>query len=636
MMKIALAQINPTVGDLAGNSRRLLAACREAAAASADLVVAPELSLTGYPPLDLLQEDAFIQDVQLAIRALEEVLPDGIGLLVGAPIPNPLAHSGAEGHEAQHTAAEGHESTSNATTPNSPTPARPYGKPLLNAAILLEKGCSPQVVHKRLLPTYDVFDECRYFEPAGPQPLMTFRGAKLGVSICEDMWNEPFAASYHLYAAHPIDDLAALGPDVLINISASPYSCHSPGARTALGEAICRRHGLPLVLVNQVGANTDLIFDGDSRVHAPGGTIDVLAPSFEEALLYWEFDPASLFAQRRTSSPPSTVSTPTTPTGAAETRACPTPPCPAAHEPADRLARMHQALVLGIRDYVRKSGVFDGALIGLSGGIDSAVTAALAAEALGADHVLGVTMPSRFSSTGSVTDSEALAHALGITLHKITIEPAVSAFENMLAPHFAGSERGLAEENIQARVRGTALMALSNKFNRILLATGNKSELAMGYATLYGDMAGGLAVLADVYKVDVYALAGHMNARAGRDLIPRATIEKPPSAELRPGQKDEDSLPPYDVLDAVLTRYIDRRENAPAIERATGFDGELIRSILRAVDLSEYKRKQAAPGLRVSAKAFGAGRRYPITARRTSSTGLTAPLGHSDNPNTAS
>lgn len=576
-MKIALAQINPTVGDLAGNSHLLLEACREAKAEGADLVVAPELSLTGYPPLDLLHEDAFIRNVERAVHALENALPVGIGLLFGAPVPNPDAPA--------------------------PSGAQP-GKPLLNAAILLEKGCSPQVIHKRLLPTYDVFDEYRYFEPAGPQPLMAFRNAKLGVSICEDMWNEPFAASYHLYSAHPINDMAALAPDVFINLSASPYSSNSPATRTALGETICQRHGLPLVIVNQVGANTDLIFDGDSCVHAPSGAVSVRAPSFEEALVYWEFDPDAPRSADPAAAPPAAAPEPAAPSLTA-------PP------PSHRIDCMHQALLLGIRDYVRKSGAFEGVLIGLSGGIDSAVTAALAAEALGPENVTGVTMPSRFSSAGSVTDSEALASALGIRLQNIAIEPAVSALEDMLSPHFEGTARGLAEENIQARVRGTTLMALSNKFNLLVLATGNKSELAMGYATLYGDMAGGLAVLADVYKVDVYALAEHVNARAGRAVIPSSTIEKPPSAELRPDQKDEDSLPPYPVLDAILERYIEGRQDASAIAAATGFDRALIRTILRAVDRNEYKRKQAAPGLRVSSKAFGAGRRLPITAQRT-------------------
>jgi len=581
-MKIALAQINQTVGDLAGNSRRLLAACREAQASGADLVVTPELSLTGYPPLDLLYDAAFLRDVDGAVKALEAALPPDIGLLFGAPVANPSAAPPAPATRPGAAAPP---------APAKPPPPGTVGKPLLNAAILIEQGRSPQVIHKRLLPTYDVFDESRYFEAAGPQPLMTFRGTRLGVSICEDMWNEPFAASYHLYAAHPIDDLAALGPDLFINISASPFSGHSPQTRSALGKAICERHGLPLVVVNQVGANTDLIFDGDSRVHGASGAITAHAPAFEEAIVYWE-----------TAEPASATHPHSTHTSAS---------------PHDAIALIHKALVLGIRDYAAKSGAFDGALIGLSGGIDSAVTAALAVEALGPDKVLGATLPSRFSSAGSVSDSRALASALGIRLHEIAIEPAVKALEGMLAPHFEGTPRGLAEENIQARVRGTTLMALSNKFNLLLLATGNKSELAMGYATLYGDMAGGLAVLADVYKVDVYALAEHINERAGRDVIPRSTIEKPPSAELRPDQKDEDSLPPYEVLDAILARYIDERQGAEAISRATGFDAELVGSILRAVDRNEYKRKQAAPGLRVSAKAFGAGRRLPITARRT-------------------
>ncbi|MFT4603879.1 MAG: NAD+ synthase (glutamine-hydrolyzing) [Rhodothermales bacterium] len=548
-MKIALAQINPTVGDLAGNASLIISFAREAADQGADLVVFPELCVTGYPPLDLLENDTFLSAAGRTMAQIAKSVPESLGIVLGCPLTNPS----------------------------------PVGKRLINAAVVFEAGQEIGRVSKVLLPTYDVFDEYRYFEPGTTGRPIEFRGLRLGLHVCEDMWNNEEQADYHLYAANPIDELAAQGIDLFLNISASPFSHGKHERRNEILTEICAEHGIPFVLVNQVGANTEVLFDGDSRVHLADGSLAACAPSFREALLVWDTNAAPCLCEM----------------------------------PHDRVGDMHDALVMGIQDYVAKTGVFDKALIGLSGGIDSAVTAALAVAALGPDQVDGVTLPSRYSSTGSVTDSRALADNLGMTLHEIAIAPAVESFESMLAPLFEGTPFGVAEENIQARTRGVTLMAISNKFGHLLLTTGNKSELSVGYATLYGDMSGGLAVLADVFKEDVYALARYLNQHAGRELIPVSTIEKPPSAELRPDQKDSDSLPPYEVLDAILERYVEDLEDVEQIVAATGFERALIERILRMVDRSEYKRRQAPPGLRVSAKAFGMGRRLPIVMKPT-------------------
>ncbi|MBO6574517.1 MAG: NAD+ synthase [Rhodothermales bacterium] len=546
-MKIALAQINPTVGDLIGNAERILTFARRAAEQGADLAVFPELCVTGYPPLDLLENEAFLDRAQETMQRIAADAPPGLGLVLGGPVRNPS----------------------------------PVGKRLQNVAVLFEDGRELGRAVKVLLPTYDVFDEYRYFEPGRTADPIEFRGVRLGLHVCEDMWNNEEQADYHLYAANPIDELAERGVDVFVNISASPFSHGKHARRCEVLEEICQEHGKPFVLVNQVGANTEVLFDGDSRVHHADGSLAACAPSFEESMVIWDSEAPSV-------------------------------PCSMPH---DRIADMHDALVMGIRDYVRKTGAFERALIGLSGGIDSAVTAALAVEALGGDAVDGITMPSRFSSGGSVEDSRVLAENLGMRFHEIAIARAVDAFESMLEPLFDGTEFGVAEENIQARSRGVTLMAISNKFGHLLLTTGNKSELSVGYATLYGDMSGGLAVLADVFKMDVYALARYINQRAGRELIPESTITKPPSAELRPDQKDSDSLPEYDVLDAILERYVEGLQDVDRIEAETGFDRALIERILRMVDRNEYKRRQAPPGLRVSAKAFGMGRRLPIVMK---------------------
>jgi len=546
-MKIALAQINPTVGDLDGNGRTILEYTRLARDRGADLVVFPELCVTGYPPEDLLENPFFRKGIHHTVDRLAERVPPGVGVIIGAPVPNGEA----------------------------------YGKPLHNAALLLEDGAVQDRVGKTLLPTYDIFDEARYFERAEERRLLEWRGIRIALHVCEDMWNvhQPTGiAQSDRYACDPVAELAALDPDVFINISASPFSIGKHDTRDALVEHICRRHERPFLLCNQVGANTEIIYDGDSRIHAADGTQVACAASFEEDLIFWETD-------------------------------APVEPCTMER---DDIADLHDGLVFGIQDYYEKTGIFDKALLGLSGGIDSAVTCALATEALGPDRVIGVTMPSEISSDGSVTDSRQLAENLGIEFKGISIEPAVDAFEEMLADEFAGTESGTAEENIQARTRGVTLMALSNKFGHLVLSSGNKSEMAVGYVTLYGDTNGGLAVLSDVLKTRVYKLARHINEQAGEAVIPRNTIEKAPSAELREGQQDTDMLPPYQTLDAILRRYIEEKKELGTIVSETGLDEDLVRDVLRQVDRNEYKRRQAPPGLRVTDKAFGRGRRIPI------------------------
>jgi len=549
-MKIALAQINPTIGDLEGNRETILRGTRRARDRGADLVVFPELAVTGYPPEDLLENSFFRTATQRTVDRIAQDVPPDLGVIIGAPVPNRDA----------------------------------YGKPLHNAALLLEDGRVRDRVYKTLLPTYDIFDEHRHFEPADTRSIVEWRGVRLGLHVCEDMWNVHQPEGYQnsqRYECDPVAELGAQDPDLFINISASPFSIGKHAVRNDLVEHICRRHERPFLLCNQVGANTEIIYDGDSRVHAADGTQVECAASFEEDLLFWDTE--------------TSIDVCTT----------------------DRndIADLHDALVLGIRDYYDKTGIFDDAIMGLSGGIDSAVTCALATAALGPENVVGVTMPSEISSEGSVTDSEKLAANLGIEFKEIPIEPAVDAFDEMLADEFADTEPGVAEENIQSRARGVTLMALSNKFDHLLLSTGNKSEVAVGYVTLYGDTNGGVAVLSDVLKTRVYELARHINEWAGEDIIPQNTIDKPPSAELREGQKDTDTLPPYDVLDAILERYIEQKKELRTIVSETGLDDDLVRDVLRQVDQNEYKRRQAPPGLRVTEKAFGVGRRIPIVKK---------------------
>jgi NAD+ synthase (glutamine-hydrolysing) len=544
-MKIALIQTNPTIGDIDGNTDRVLDGLQRAVAAGAQLAVFPEQTIIGYPAKDfLLRRDVIDRN----LAALERIAAQThhIAALVGYAERN----------------------------------AQSFGRPLFNAAALLHEGRVLARWHKRLLPTYDVFDEIRYFEPGGPHPVVPFGGLKLGVTICEDMWSEEEMLGQPLYACDPIGELVTAGAELIFNISASPYFLGKHAMRLDLITDHARRHRVPFLFVNQVGGNDELLFDGSSSVVDATGQLVGQAKAFAEDFLL--VDLGNL--------------------GATHIEPQSTGP-----------ASLHDALVMGLRDYLRKCG-FRSVVIGLSGGIDSAVVAALAATALGPENVHGVAMPSRFSSDHSLTDARVLAENLGIRFSVIEIEPMHAAFERSLTPHFGGRPPDIAEENIQARVRGTIMMALSNKFGSLLLTTGNKSEVAVGYCTLYGDMAGGLAIISDVPKTMIYDLARHINARAGRDLIPQSTLTKPPSAELRPNQTDQDSLPPYDVLDAILERYEVRLQTAGEIV-AAGFDPATVADVLRKIQISEYKRQQMAPGLKVTSRAFGFGRRMPIAAR---------------------
>jgi len=544
-MKIALVQTNPTIGDIAGNTERVLDGLRRAAAAGADLAVFPEQTVIGYPAKDLLLRREVIESNLQALSRIAAATTS-VAALVGYAERN----------------------------------RGPCGRPLYNAAALLEAGRVRACWRKRLLPTYDVFDEVRYFEPGDAQPVVDFRGVPIGVTICEDMWSEEEMLGQPLYDCDPIGDLAAAGARLIFNISASPYFLGKHELRAALISEHARRRRVPIIFVNQVGGNDELLFDGCSTVADAAGSLVGLARAFDEDLLLVDLD--NLAATRR-------------------------------EKPPVGVASLHDALVLGLRDYVRKCG-FSSVVVGLSGGIDSAVVAALAAAALGPQKVHGVAMPSRFSSEHSLVDARELAANLGIRFSIIDIEPLHAAFERSLNPHFAGRPPDITEENIQARVRGVILMALSNKFGHLLLTTGNKSELAVGYCTLYGDMAGGLAVISDVPKTMVYQLAEHINARAARALIPQRVFTKAPSAELRPNQTDQDSLPPYALLDAILERYEVRLETPEQIA-AAGFDRQVVAEVIRKINTSEYKRRQAAPGLKVTSRAFGFGRRMPIAAR---------------------
>ena len=566
-MKIALAQINPTVGDLDGNCSKLLTAAKQAYGAGAELVAFPELTLTGYPPDDLLEDVSFVSDEANARAYVTGLLPPDLGCILGGLAKNTLGQ----------------------------------GKPLFNAAFLYENGQELARVYKTLLPTYDIFDECRYFEPASERQIVIWRGARLGLHVCEDLWNVGSTTS-SLYRVDPVADLAELGADLLINICASPFARNKRQEREALIGAAWEHYKLPYLFVNQVGANTDLVFDGSSCVW--DGDKWSYLPSFEEGLLIYDTDHnmvVQLIGPDSTDDGTTSVAAENHPT---------------------ELELLRDALTLGIKDYFHKTGAFKRVFVGLSGGIDSAVTCALAVRALGPENVSGVAMPSVFSSEGSLRDARALANQLGIELLEIPIHEIVSAFGGGLCSAFRGTAAGTAEENIQARIRGTLLMALANKFDGIVLNTGNKSEMSMGYATLYGDMNGALGVLGDVYKTDVYALARLLNSK--EPCIPEATITKPPSAELRPDQTDQDSLPPYEDLDRVLKCFIEHRRPSASIADETGLNLPLVEHIVRQVNRNDYKRNQAPPSLRVTTKAFGTGRRLPIVKRRTATPSFAA------------
>jgi len=544
-MKIALLQINPTVGDLAGNARPIADAVGQAGRDGADLAVTPELALVGYLPRDLLLNESFVRRSWDVLADLAHELKDLPPVLVGLPEPNP-------GDE---------------------------GRPLFNTAVLLAAGRPDQRFRKALLPTYDVFDEDRYFEPCrGPQ-ILEIGGRRLGVSVCEDVWNDRDFWKRRRYHHDPIEELLGAGAQAVVNLSASPFSVGKHLRREAMLGSMARKHRVPVLYVNQVGGNDDLVFDGRSCAFDADGAPTARGRSFDADVVICDIDRSSPIA----------------------------PPADVAAE-----SEVWRALVLGTRDYARKCG-FTSAVLGLSGGVDSALTAAVAADAIGPARVLGVLMPSPYSSRGSIDDALALARNLGVETLTLPIEPAMRAMDDVLHEAFAGTARDVTEENIQARIRGNLLMALSNKRGALLLTTGNKSELSVGYCTLYGDMSGGLAVIADVPKTMVYRVSRWLNETNRRAVIPEPILTKAPSAELRPNQTDQDSLPPYDVLDDILHRHIEQHQPAGEIV-AAGFDPATVRRVLRLVRLAEFKRKQAAPGLKVTDRAFGTGWRMPIAA----------------------
>lgn len=554
-MKIRVQQLNQTVGDIDGNRDRIIRAMTDAESAGIDLLILPELVVCGYPPMDLLERAYFREYVY---KANEEIIGKSgdMGILFGTITPNPS----------------------------------PTGRKIFNAAILASGGRKIAEIHKTLLPTYDVFDEFRYFEPNTEWQPVSYRGIKFGITICEDVWNTQNEIIYHVYDRNPARLLREGGAGVLINISASPFTKHKPELRLHMLQEHCKELEMPVFYANQVGANTEIIFDGDSMILRSDGTICERANLFEEDFIDSEIDPSTLECRPVTKK---------------------NPPVKIPEE------RLFKALVTGLRDYMAKLGFSGKVIIGLSGGIDSSLAAVIATEALGADRVIGMTMPSHFSSGGSISDSQQLAENLGISFRKLPIKPVYDSFLRVLESEFQDTAFNVAEENIQARIRGVLLMGMSNKFGYLVVSTGNKSEMAVGYCTLYGDMAGGLAVISDLYKTEVYAVSRWLNTvYFGREVIPESILEKPPSAELRPDQKDTDSLPDYAILDKILKAYIEDQQSAGEIIQK-GFDADTVEKVIRMVDLNEYKRRQSAPGLRVSPKAFGVGRRMPIVQQWT-------------------
>ncbi len=556
-MKIALAQINPTVGDFAGNTKKILEYAARAEEQGASLAVFPELAVCGYPPADFLEKAAFVAraDDAIAEIAAWTATPGRPAILCGTVMP--------------------------ATSP--------VGKQVRNVAALLSEGKVRFVQQKMLLPFYDVFDEQRYFEPAAQQTLICVSGEPLAITVCEDAWNDKGFWPRPMYKIDPVEVLMrqweaqsqelAGRQRIILNISASPYWQGKPQVREKMLAALAQRHGAYVAMVNQVGGNDSLVFDGSSLVIRPDGEVVARAASFAEDLVFFDTQDGEAVS---------------------------------IDPVVDEVVATWQALVLGTRDYVRKCG-FKKVLVGLSGGIDSALVAAIAVEALGAENVLGVGMPSEYSSLGSIEDARRLAKNLGVRFELLPIHDVFAQYQSVLKPLFEGTPFGLAEENLQSRIRGVLLMALSNKFGALVLTTGNKSEMSVGYCTLYGDMVGALAVIGDVMKTRVYELSRYINLR--REVIPWETLEKPPSAELRPEQRDTDSLPPYDVLDPILEAYVERYCSAEQIAEEQGVDVALVQSVLKLVEQSEYKRQQAAPVLKVTRKSFGMGRRFPIAVK---------------------
>jgi NAD+ synthase/NAD+ synthase (glutamine-hydrolysing) len=543
-MKIALAQINTTIGDFAANLEKIVQRARASQERGADLVIFPELALCGYPPRDLVEKPEFVARSERELERLAQLLP-GIPVLVGYV---------RRSHSTQ-------------------------GKAVSDAAALLDRGKVVLDYAKILLPFYDVFDESRYFEPGNAPAIHELGGLRFGVTVCEDVWNDKHFWKTQLYTRDPVEESVKAGANILLNIASSPFSTEKIQLRYEMLKALATKHRIPVVYVNHVGGNDQLIFDGSSMAFNSRGELCARAKSFEEDLVIFDTSDAA----------------------------------PEIHAaPVSEIDAVYQALLVGTRDYVRKCG-FRKVIVGLSGGIDSSLVATIAADALGAENVLGVSMPGPYSSPGSIREAEGLARNLDIDLRIVPITPVFESYLTTLDPAFEGKPPDVTEENIQARVRGNILMALSNKFGALVLSTGNKSELAVGYCTLYGDMAGGLAVIADVPKTMVYDLARHVNCAGER--IPQACLEKPPSAELRPNQTDQDSLPPYEVLDVILKAYIEENLSAREVVEKHGLDAVLVRETIRRVTSAEYKRQQAAPTLKVTAKAFGMGRRYPIAQK---------------------
>lgn len=542
-MKIALAQFNPTIGDFKGNAKRILEFAREAKSGGAELAVFSELCVCGYPPQDLIERPSFLE------RNLDEVAQ----LAKSVELPSLVGYVGRAQDDT--------------------------GKQVANCAAVIADGRVLFEQRKMLLPTYDVFDESRYFQPAHTQYAFRLNETIVGITVCEDVWNDKSFWKQRLYERDPVTELIGKGSEIILNISSSPYTLDKRELRHDMLRATAIQHKVPVVYVNQVGGNDSLVFDGSSFAFMPDGRVAARAKSFEEDLVF--FDSA---------------------TGMGDIRC----------QPKDELEAAYRALVLGTRDYVRKCG-FGKAVVGLSGGIDSALVVTIAVDALGRENVLGVSMPGPYSSEGSRTDARRLADNLGIEMLVLPIGEAFQSYRNILAQPFAARREDVTEENIQARIRGNLLMALSNKFNSLVLSTGNKSEMAVGYCTLYGDMAGGLAVISDVPKTMVYALADLVNA--GKEIIPREIIAKAPSAELRPNQTDQDTLPSYEILDRVLKAYVEDLRSPEEIADEMGYSIDLVRSIARLVDGAEFKRKQAPPGLKVTSKAFSVGRRFPIAQK---------------------
>ena len=541
-MNIAISQINTTVGDFDGNCDKIVDAWRHADEAGAELLVLPELALCGYPPRDLLSKPAFLRQNQVALER--------------------LAKRGGRA-----VAVVGYASVNETNS----------GRPARNSAAVLRDGQVRALRHKTLLPTYDVFDEDRYFEPATDNTPVEILGKKIGITICEDIWNDEVFLNDRRYGRSPTDELTGGGAELLLNLSASPWNLGKEHSRHVLLSQLSTKAGCPVVYCNLVGGNDELVFDGGSQYYNGHGVLGASGAMFAEDLLL--------------------VDTETI--------------VPKSSNTSGDDEKIHKALSLGVRDYLHKCG-FASAVIGLSGGIDSAVTAAVAVNALGAENVRGVAMPSQYSSQGSLEDAEHLANALGIQYDVVPIEPVFEQLKSQLGEIFEGLNEDTTEENMQARIRGNILMSMSNKFSSLLLTTGNKSELAVGYCTLYGDMCGGLAVISDLPKTKVYSLAKWINR--DREIIPDSTLTKPPSAELRPGQVDQDSLPPYDMLDSILEAYVVDGQDAEAII-ASGHDKATVERIIRLINLNEYKRRQAAPGIKITSKAFGVGRRIPVAKR---------------------